>query len=47
MIRPDSLDDMGELFALGLVVEYDNGLEGMANGPEWYFIPLCNDAEEQ
>lgn len=36
-------DEIKELIELGLLVMYDNGLQGMANGPDWYLIPLCND----
>lgn len=42
----DEVEEWDELFALGLVVGYDNGLLGMANGPEWYRLPLCNDEED-
>lgn len=41
------LEEWDELLHLGLIVQYDNGLQGMANGPEWCRIPLCNDGEDQ
>lgn len=38
-------EELRELLEYGLLVQYDNGLLGMANGPEWWLLPLCNDME--
>lgn len=39
------LYEWAELKQYGLVVSYDNGAQGMANGWEECRIPLCNDEE--
>lgn len=42
----EAIADMMDMKELGLVVVSPNGLGGMAEGPEWYFVPLCNDGPE-
>ncbi len=40
-----SLTEVVELIEYGLLIQFDNGLLGMANGFDYYLIPLCNDEE--
>ena len=42
-LEEELAEEWREDLELGFIVEYDNGLQGMANGPEWCRVPLCND----